>query len=157
LWFFRLKPCKTTFSAEGGQVALVSRKLEVSKQLYYINIRSILNKILYYGGDMKAKYFIIIAFLFFSCGNNNFNIKLSRAEEYEKIYNLIKEIYKNAKENNVEYFKNAVGKIIIREFETEDEKTEWCNFLRRINKRENYTNDEIINYEIPESVQKAAS
>jgi hypothetical protein len=31
-----LKPCKTTFSAEVGQAVLVSRKLEVSKQLYWM-------------------------------------------------------------------------------------------------------------------------
>jgi len=90
------------------------------------------------------KILIIIYSLIILIGCNKehqFNIKLYDSYDYMKIYNLINEIYENAKNKNIEYFKN------IKNIEDDIVNNNYLEILKlRYNKLE-YSDIEILEYD----------
>jgi len=91
----------------------------------------------------------MIIFLFYSC-NKHFNIKLEN-HDYIQINNLIYEIQENAKNNNINYFRNAVGNPFEYVFDIEN--IEYSNNLREYFNKEHYSDEEFIEYLIVNEIQ----
>jgi hypothetical protein len=88
----------------------------------------------------------IIVLMLSSCVDKKFQIKLDN-NDYKQIHNLIIEIYNKAMNNEIDYFRNAIGNSFNKKFASEEEKIEYCNILREINQKEYYSDEEILEYE----------
>jgi len=104
---------------------------------------------------MKNLIHIMLAascILFYSCNANKFNINLEN-DDYDLIYTLMKEIDEKAKNNDSEYFRQAFN---YEEgyFNEDEELSNWfVESLKYLYKKENYSNDEIIEYHTIKSIE----
>jgi hypothetical protein len=90
--------------------------------------------------------FLINIILLCSCINNKFVIKLEK-NDFILIHDLMVEINDKAVKNDIDYFRESVGDLFGREFGTENDRTEYCDLLRRMYQKENLSDDEILEYE----------
>jgi len=96
---------------------------------------------------MMKNYYLILIFIFFitNCTNKNvFNIQLGDINQYEKINSLINEIYINAINNNVGYFRFYIEKEII--FNIEKYKNDYDYEEIKNNSNKYWTEERIILY-----------
>ena len=72
---------------------------------------------------------------------HQFNIKLYDSYDYMKIYNLINEIYENAKNKNIEYFRN------IKNIEDDIVNKDYLDILKLQYNKLEYSDIEILEYD----------